>query len=143
MLRPAKREIRMVIGMIPDLVAFRHNPPNESRIMFRIYADEKESRLHVCRFQDVENLRRPFRIGPIIKSDRDLMRAARALMIERRELRESFVYARSDNHPYRPPACAVHPPGFIDRNDFALAHVGNGVGSLQDFEKLTRMRHSS
>src|SRR5439155_3848363 len=42
-LGPAKREIRVVIGMIANLVAFRHDPPNESGVFFRVGPDKKKS----------------------------------------------------------------------------------------------------
>ena len=78
----------MVVGVISDLVAFRHDPPNESRIIFGVYTDEKERGFHFRCFQNVENLRCPFRIRPVVKCDRDLMRTAGALMIKGRELRK-------------------------------------------------------
>ena len=89
----------MIIGVISDLVALRHDSPNESRIMFGVDPDQKKRRLHFGRFQDVENLRRPFRIRPVVESERDLVFAARALMIKRRELRKLLDNSRSDSRP--------------------------------------------
>ena len=125
----------MIIGVIADLVAFRHNSPNESRIFLRVHSDEEKRGLHVCCFQNVENLRRPFRIGSVIESERDLMFAAGALMIERRELRKLRDTSRSDSRLHPPPGCAAVRRGLIDGNDFALAHVGDRVGALQNFEE--------
>ena len=128
-LGPAKGEIRVVIGMISDLVAFRHDPPNESRVFFRVCSDEKKSRLHVCCFQDIEHLGRPFRVGSIIESEGDLMRVASTLMIERWELWELRICGGQIAIVIQGKGAQAIRLAFIDRNDFTFPHVGNRVGA--------------
>ena len=66
--RPAEREIRMVIGVVADLVPLGDDSPNEIRDNFSAFTPtRKNAAFTLCRFQDVENLRRPFRIGPVIE----------------------------------------------------------------------------
>ena len=120
----------MIISVVPDLVTFVDDAPNEARIFLRVHAHEKERRLHVRRFQNVENLRRPSRIGTVVESDRDLMLAARALMIERRKF-GNFVYLRGQitvcvhgelSHSVR----AI----LVNSDDFAVADVRDRVGAM-------------
>ena len=96
----------------------------------------KNAAFTLCCFQNVENLRRPFRIGAIIKRDRDLMLAARALMIERRELRELYDSSPSDNHHCPPPAAPPVGAALIHGNDFAFADIGDRIGSFQNLERV-------
>src|SRR5512133_3500864 len=81
MLRPAERQIGMVIGMVPDLVAFVDNATNKRRVTLCVYSDDKKRGLYVCCLKNVQNFRRPSRIGAVIKSDCDLMLGACALVI--------------------------------------------------------------
>ena len=92
MFGPGEREIGMIIRVVSNLVTFVDNSLNQSRIFLSIYSDQEESGLHVRLFQDIENLRRPFRIRTVIERNRDLMLAARALMIQRRELWKVRVF---------------------------------------------------
>src|SRR5215831_8708160 len=91
MLRPAKRKIRMVICVISNLVAFGHNSLHKRRIFFSVSSHEEEPSFDMGRLQNVEDLRRPFRIRPIIEGKRNLMRIARSLMIEGWELWELYI----------------------------------------------------
>src|SRR5205823_5254408 len=81
MLRPAERQIRMVIGMVSDLVSFVNDATNKRRVTLCVYSDDEKRGLYVCCFKNVQNFRRPSRIGAVIKSDCNLMLTARALMI--------------------------------------------------------------
>src|SRR6478736_1613433 len=92
MLRPAERQIGMVIGMVPDLVAFVENATNKRRVTLCVYSDDEKGGLYVCCLKNVQNFRRPSRIGAVIKSDCDLMLAARALVIQRREFRKLHIF---------------------------------------------------
>src|SRR3954451_11786188 len=82
-LRPAKRQVRMVVSMVPDLVAFINNASNERGITLGVDAHQKERRLHVRCFKNVEDLWRPARIGTVVKRDRNLVLATGPLVIER------------------------------------------------------------
>ena len=53
--------------------------------LLRVLAQHEKTRLHIGRAQDAEDLRRPPRIGPVVKGNRDLMRRAGAAVVERRE----------------------------------------------------------
>src|SRR4030095_9984467 len=81
MLRPAKRQVRMVIGMVPDLMSFVDDAANKRRVTLRVYPYDEERGLFVCCLKNIQNFRRPSRIGAIIKSDCDLMLATRSLVI--------------------------------------------------------------
>ena len=139
-LGPADRQVRMVVGVVPDLVAFRDNSPDEVRIFFRVCANEEKSGLHICFFQDVENLRSPFGVGPIIEGNRDLMRRARALMIKRGELRKLRI--RGGEIAILIDRERTHAVGlrFIHGNNLALADIGDRVGASQNFEGRPRLR---
>ncbi len=63
----------MIICMIANLVAFIDDSPNEPRVTFGVDSDQKKSCLHVRPLQDIENLRSPLRIGPVIEGERNLM----------------------------------------------------------------------
>src|SRR5215210_6965875 len=86
--RPAQRQVWVVIRVVSDLVAFRQDSPDQARIFLGVCAHEKEGSFDVLLLQDVENLRGPFWIRAIVKSQGYLMGCARALMIKRRKLRE-------------------------------------------------------
>jgi hypothetical protein len=81
MLRPAEREVRMVIGMVPNLVSFVDDATNKRRVTLCVYSHDEKRGFYVYCFKDVQNFRRPSRVGTVIKSDGDLMFAARALVI--------------------------------------------------------------
>src|SRR5438105_7767982 len=92
MLRPAERQVRMVIGVVPNLVSFVDDATNKRRVTLCVYSNHEKGRLDVCCFENVQDLRRPSRIGAVIKGDRHLMLAASALMIERRKFCELFIF---------------------------------------------------
>ena len=52
-LRPAQRQVRMVIGVVPDLVAFINNATNKPRIAFRVYTHQEKRRPYVRRFENI------------------------------------------------------------------------------------------
>src|SRR3954447_26034188 len=94
MLRPAERQVRMVIGMVPDLVSFINDATNEGRVTLCVYSNDEERGFYICCFENVQNFRRPSGVGTVIKSDCDLMFAARALVIQRRKLRKLHIFCR-------------------------------------------------
>src|SRR4029453_15883091 len=81
MLRPAQRQVRMVIGVVPDLVSFVDDAVNKRRVTLCVYSDDEKRGLYVCCFENVQNFRRPSGIGAVLKSDCNLILAARALVI--------------------------------------------------------------
>ena len=50
MLRPAKRQVWMIISVIADLVSFIDNAAHEAGMMLCVYAHEKKRRFHLGRF---------------------------------------------------------------------------------------------
>src|SRR5258707_1238991 len=88
----------MIISVVSDLVSFVHDSPDQRRILFRVYADHEERRLRIRRFQNIQDLRRPIRVRAVVKSQRDLMLAARALMIKRRKLRKLYHQGAGGEH---------------------------------------------
>src|SRR2546422_7366092 len=71
---------------------FVDNSPDQPGIFLGVHSDQKERGLRVCRFQNVQNLWRPLRVGTIVKRDRNLMLPTRALMIQGRKLGELCVF---------------------------------------------------
>ena len=63
----------MIIGVITNLMTFVDNSSDQPRITLGIDPDQEEGRLDVCRFENVQNLRSPFRIRPVVECDRDFM----------------------------------------------------------------------
>ena len=118
MFRPTDREIRMIVGVVADLVPLGDDPPNEIGIFLRIHSDEEKCRLDAVRLQDVEDARGPFRIGPVVKGERDLMFSARALVIEGGEFREIADTSRSNSRRLRPQSCARRRSAFRRRSRF-------------------------
>ena len=92
MLGPGQRQVRMIISVVPNLVPFVDNSPDQPGIFLGVHSDQKERGLRVCRFQNVQNLWRPSRVRTIIKRDRNLMLPTRALMIQGRKLGELCVF---------------------------------------------------
>src|SRR5438034_9042119 len=92
MLRPAERQVRMIIGVVSNLVPVIDDATNKRRVTLRVHSHQEKRRFYVRGFKDVQDLRRPSRIGTIIESDCDLMLGAGALMIKRRELRKLAVF---------------------------------------------------
>src|SRR5467141_2992365 len=92
MLGPGQRQVRMIISVVPNLVPFVDNSPDEPGIFLGVHSDQKERGLCVCRFQNVQNLWRPLWVGTIVKRDRNLMLPTRALMIQGRKLGELCVF---------------------------------------------------
>jgi hypothetical protein len=59
-------------GVVADFVPSASTPLHQARIGFRIAADDEEGGRHMLGAQNVENLRRPFRIGTVVEGQRDL-----------------------------------------------------------------------
>src|SRR2546423_8733873 len=129
----------MIIGMVPNLVPFVNNSPDESGIFFRVYSNQKERGLRVGRFQDIQNLWRPLRIRTIVERDCNLMLTTRALMIQRRKLGKLYVFRGEIT--FRVDGELAHPIGasFIHGYDLAFADVGDRVGAFQHFKSFARL----
>src|SRR5437016_8137212 len=84
----------MIISVVSDLVPVIHDATDKLRITFRICPHEEKRSLHVCSFEDVQDPLGPSRIGPIIKTDCNLMLAAGPLTVKSRKLRECYVLPR-------------------------------------------------
>ena len=129
----------MIIGVVADLVPLGHDSPNEIGIFLRVDPDEEEGRLDSVRLQNVEHLRRPLRIGPVVEGERDLMLATGALMIERREFRESEIGRTEVAVRVEPRSCARRRDRVSSTlDDFSVADIGDRIGSLERFERLHR-----
>ena len=73
-LRGEPVQLRVRPGVIADLVPFLPDPADQVLVVPGLLADDKKDCRHVLALQDVENLRSPYRIGPIIKGEDDLFR---------------------------------------------------------------------
>src|ERR1044072_2860491 len=58
--------------MIPDRVPFVKNAPDQIGVCLAILPDNKKRGFYIFLFQDVEDLRRPLGIRPVVKCKRDL-----------------------------------------------------------------------
>ena len=140
MFRPANRQVRMVVSVIPDFVPLIHDSPDQRRIILRILAHHKKGSLHVRRFQDIENFWSPCRIGTVIEGQHHLMLSALALMIQRGKLREFHI--PSDQIPLTVDREFAHSVGtrLIHCDNFAIAQVRDRVGALQNLQRRARGR---
>ena len=66
-------QVGVGVGMAADVVAVFEDALDNPRIGFRIRIDEEECAGNVFLLEDVENLRRPFRIRPVVESERDFL----------------------------------------------------------------------
>ena len=139
MLRPAKREIRMIIGMVADFVAFIHDPAHQPGITFRVCSRHEKCRRRFCRLEDIENLRCPAPVRPVIECDCDLMFTTRALMIKRRKLGKLHVLGGEITFRVRHQVAQTVRTALIHRNNFAVTDVSNRVGASQDLEQFARL----
>src|SRR5215831_7055838 len=137
MLRPAQRQVWMVIGVVPDLVSFVDDAANKRRVTLCVYSDDEKCGLYICRFKNIQNFRRPSRIGAVVKSNRDLVLAARALVIQRRKFRKLHIFrskiALCIHSQFAHPVSAI----FVHSHDFAVTHVGYGVRRFYQLERLS------
>ena len=62
----------MGVGVIANIVALGEYPSHEIGIGLRVLADDEEARANVLLLQDIENLRRPVRIGTVVESECEL-----------------------------------------------------------------------
>src|SRR5205814_7060449 len=138
-LRPAECQVWMIIRVIPELVPFVNNATDELRIPLRIHSHQKKRGFHVRCFEHIQNLRCPSWIRAVVKSDRDLMLAACALMIKRWELcklhvfrREIAVYVNCE------PAHSIRAI-LINSYNITVADIGDCVRRLYQFERLPRL----
>src|SRR5262249_39617526 len=74
-LRPAERQVRMIISMVPDFVPLVHNSPNKPRVTLRVHTHQEKRGFYVRGFENVQDLWRPPRIRTVVKGDCDLMLA--------------------------------------------------------------------
>src|SRR3546814_14885847 len=81
LLRPGG-EVRMVVGVVADLVPVRDDPLQQPRMLQRVFADDEESGGRARALQHLQYLRRPFRIRPVVEGQ--------------------------GQHPAVLPACALH-----------------------------------
>ena len=66
-----RAEVGVGIGVIADLVPLTQETADEAGFGDRVFADQKKGRGDVVRFEDVEDLRRPHRVGPVVERERD------------------------------------------------------------------------
>jgi hypothetical protein len=121
----------MIVGVTPNLMTFSDNSPNETRVFLRVHAHEEKGGLNAVRFKDIENPRRPLRVGAVIEGQGDLMLTTCALVIKSREFGKTQI-ARLQmtifaffNFPRSVRA------RFVDADNLALAHVGDGVRAFE------------
>src|SRR5258708_11993328 len=62
----------MAPAVIPDQVSSICNKPSQIRLLARVLADQEEGRLDPVLGQQIEQLRCPRRIGPVIECERNL-----------------------------------------------------------------------
>ena len=129
----------MIISVITYFMSLSDNAPNEIWVTFRIHADEKKRRLYLRRLQDIENLRRPLRVGPVVKCQGDLVRVARTLMIQGRELRKFGVVRSKITILVHSQSSHSVGSRFIYRHDLTIADVGDGVGPTLYLQERPRV----
>src|SRR5579864_3087974 len=80
-------------GVVPNGVTLAVNPFRNARELVGLNADQEKSRGRVLLLQHVENLRSPIRIGPVVKSQRNLSRTITVAPhpVRLRQVLENFV----------------------------------------------------
>src|SRR5206468_12937730 len=84
----------MIISVVSDFVSFVDDAAHKPRVAFRVHAYEEKCGFHICCLENVQDLRCPSRIRAVVKSERDLMLAGSALVIEGWEFRKLHVFRR-------------------------------------------------
>src|SRR5436190_17224842 len=109
-------------GVIPDLVAFIVDALGDARELVGLNSDQEKSCGSMLSLQNVENLGRPLRIGPVVERDDDLMgtEAVTAHTIRFGQRLEVLVRDEAVIRVNRQVACAVRGPVF-DAQNLALA----------------------
>ena len=85
------RKVRVREGMIPDLMPLRHDAANEIGVPLTLIANNEKRCLHAAFFQDIKNLRCPFRVGAVIKGNRHMIRFDGSLPKQRRVRWRVFI----------------------------------------------------
>src|SRR5208282_4495827 len=73
--RANRADIGMSKGMVPDFVTFAVNALGQTAEFLRLDSDQKECSRHVLAFEDVENFRRPLRIGAVVEGHGEVVLA--------------------------------------------------------------------
>src|SRR5919109_1618976 len=86
-------DIGMSERMVPDLVAFAIDALGDVTEFIRLDADQEKRCRSVFTLEHVQDFGRPLRIGPIVKSYRDLVAASSVARhtVRRWQRREGFV----------------------------------------------------
>src|ERR1051326_1369634 len=129
----------MIVSVISDLVAFVNNATNKPRVPLRIYTHEEKRGLHIGGFQNIQDLWRPSRVRAVVKSDCDLMLAARAPVIKSRELRGRAVFPCQITVGVHSNLSRAISTIFIDSYDLAVANIRCGVGRFSQSKCLSRL----
>ena len=82
----------------------------QADVVLRLLADHHEGALDVYWLQDVENLRRPFGIGPVVKGERDLVRVV-AVVLDGVRLRVGLMCSSRRGLVRRASMSMVREPG--------------------------------
>ena len=104
--RRLRGQVRVPERVVADLVALRHLPADDVGVAQRLAPEQEERGGHVLAGEDVEDLRRPRRVGAVVERQRDGLR---------RHRRESRV-----------PACGpmIGPPLAIDGGTSSAGPAG-------------------
>src|SRR3974390_3411548 len=85
----------MRVGVIAELMALGEDSLDQSRTRLGVAADDEKRRLHMFGFEDIEDLRRPLRIGTVIECQCDFLWMVAAELMDHvvrgRDLRGGLV----------------------------------------------------
>src|SRR5208337_826667 len=62
-------------SVVPDFMTFAVNAFGQTAELLRLDSDQKERPRHLLAFEDIENFRGPLRIGTVVESNGELVRA--------------------------------------------------------------------
>ncbi len=65
-------DVGMGEGVVADLVAFAIDALHDADVLLGLFADHEEGALDVVLLEDVEDLRGPLGVGPVVEGERDL-----------------------------------------------------------------------
>ena len=75
--------MQVSLGMVFDRMTARHHGPNQRRMALGTLADTKEGRSHVVGVEQIENVRRDFRVRAVVQGHRDRL----GMLCGRRQMR--------------------------------------------------------
>ncbi len=113
--------VRMGIGMVADIVAILDHLPQQGRVTDRLFADDEEGCRHVLLFQDLEDLRRPAAVRPVVEGQGQLARNIAGAADDKRCRQAGIGFVLGDMAFVEGNGTRAVLRHVVDMDDFAIA----------------------